>query len=83
MTREEIKDKLKDIITFAMPDKKEAIEQATEYSNLITDIGLNSVGLLYVVIAVEEFFDISFDGVAFNDFASVKDVVDYIEKQGV
>ena len=79
MTREEIIQKLKDIIKFAMPNKAELIESCSEDSNLTTDVGLNSVGLLYVVIAVEEFFNVSFDNVAFSDFATVKDVIDFIQ----
>jgi len=82
MKRQEILEKLKDIILFAMPDKKEIVEKCNEESNLTTDIGLNSVGLLYVVIAVEEFFNVSFDNVSFSDFEKVKNVVDFIEKQG-
>ena len=73
MKREEIVEKLKDIIIIAMPNKKEIIEKCTADSNLITDVGLNSVGLLYIVIAVEELFNVSFD-----DFETVKNVIDYI-----
>ena len=80
MKRTEIAEKLKDIITFALPNKKEVLENCTEDSNLVTDIGLNSVGLLYVVIALEEIFQISFQDVSFGDFKTVKDVIDYIEK---
>ena len=47
--------------------------------NLSTDIGLSSVGVLYVVIAIEEFFSIRFDNVGFADFKTVGDVVNYIE----
>ena len=83
MTRIEIIEKLKDIISFAMPDKAELIGSCSEDLNLSTDIGLNSVGLLYIVIAVEEFFNISFDDVGFSDFETVKDVIDYIEKKQV
>lgn len=81
MKRQEVSDKLKDIILFAMPNKKEVIEKCDENSNLTTDIGLNSVGLLYIVIAIEELFNISFENVAFDDFKTVKDVIDYIVKE--
>lgn len=81
MKREEILEKLKDIIIFAMPNKKDIIETCTEDSNLTTDIGLNSVGLLYIVIAVEELFNVSFEDVSFDDFKTVKDVIDYLEKE--
>ena len=78
MTRNEIIEKLKDIILLAMPDSASIIENCTEESNLHTDLGLNSVGMLYIVIAIEEFFSISFDNANINDFSTVSDVVDYI-----
>ena len=81
MKREEIAEKLKEIICFALPNKRSIIESCTEDSNLKTDIGLNSVGLLYIVIAMEEVFKISFENLAFDDFKTVKDVIDYIEKE--
>ena len=80
MTREEIKSKLEQIILMAMPDAKDAVQNCTESSNLHTDLGLNSVGMLYVVIAIEEFFSIVFSGVDFSDFKTVGDVIDYIER---
>lgn len=79
MTRIEITEKLKDIIKMAIGSNTEAIDNCTENSNLITDIGLNSVGILYVVIAIEEFFNIRFDNVGFGDFKTVGDVINYIE----
>jgi acyl carrier protein len=55
--------------------------EITEESNLVNDIGLSSVGILYVVIGIEEFFGIRFDDVGFADFETIKDVIDYIEKK--
>ena len=80
MTRVEIAEKLKEILLLAMPDSKELVDSCTEESNLHTDLGLNSVGLLYLVIAIEEFFAISFDDQNFNDFKTVSDVIDYIAR---
>ncbi|MBQ7408225.1 MAG: acyl carrier protein [Clostridia bacterium] len=77
LTRNEIIEKLKEVIQLALGDKAN-IEEYTENSNLITDLGLNSVGILYIVIAIEEFFSIEFDDVGFGDFQTVKDVIDYI-----
>ena len=81
MTRIEIFEKLKDIIKRALPDRTEFIDACDETVDLHTGIGLNSIGLLYVVIAIEEFFNVSFDEVSFNDFSTVADVIDFIEKQ--
>ena len=77
MKRDNIKEKLNDIFNLTVKgDKKQ--EQYDENSNLITDLGLNSVAMLYMIISIEEFFDMRFDDVAFGDFKTVKDVIDYI-----
>ena len=82
MTRNDIIEKLKDILAMAMGDQSaEILEKCTEESSLTTDLGLNSVGILYVVIAIEEFFSVQFDDVGFNDFKTVGDVINYIEKK--
>ena len=78
MTREEITAKLKEILLLAVPEEEALLQNCTEQSNLHTDLGLNSVGILYLVIAIEEFFSISFDNTNFNDFQTVGDVIDYI-----
>lgn len=82
MTRIEIMEKLRDILAMAMGDAAaEMLANCTEDSSLTEDLALNSVGMLYVVIAIEEFFGIQFDDVGFGDFSTVRDVVDYIEKK--
>lgn len=81
MSRNEIKEKLMDVMQMATPAGTVELESLTEQSNLVTDIGLSSVGVLYIVIAVEEFFDIRFDDVGFADFKTIGDVIDYIEQK--
>lgn len=81
MTRKELKEKLAEIIIMAMPESADVINNCTEESNLNTDLGLNSVGMLFVVIAIEEFFSITFENVNFGDFKTVGDVLDYIESK--
>lgn len=76
--RSEITEKLKEIPVLALGDTVN-LENCTEQSNLTTDLGLNSVGILYVVIAIDEFFNVRFDDVSFSDFRCVGDVPDYIE----
>ncbi len=65
----------------AMPASDLDLNSLSEDSNLLTDVGLTSVGILYVVIAIEEFFNIRFDDVGFADFKTIRDVIDYIEKK--
>lgn len=79
MTREEIKEKLSDIMLMALPEAAETVNNCTDQSNLTTDLGLNSVGMLFIVIAIEEMFGIRFENVNFGDFKTVGDVLDYIE----
>lgn len=77
-TRSEIIEKLNEIVEMALGG---TVADADENSDLATDLGLNSVGMLYVVIAIEEYFGVRFDDVRFDDFKTVGDVVDYIEKK--
>ena len=79
MTRREIFDTLKDIIGSAL-ERTDNMKDVSERSDLRTDVGLNSVGLLYIVISIEERLHVSFDDVSFNDFQIVSDVIDYIER---
>ena len=81
MSRNEIKEKLAEVMKMATPNAEIDVTDLKESSNLVTDVGLSSVGVLYIVIAIEEFFSIQFDDVGFGDFKTVGDVVDYIEKK--
>ncbi len=78
MTRQEIFDKLMEILA-AAEGSDEIVKSCTESSRLRADLGLNSVNILYMVIAIEEAFGIYFDDVGVNAFETVGDTVDYIE----
>ncbi len=78
-TRQLIADELKSILISADERKRELVEHCTESSNLVLDIGLTSIGILYVVIAVEETFGVRFEDVTASDFATFGDVINYIE----
>lgn len=80
-TRTEIREKLGEIFKMAVGNAEIDIAKCDDGTNLVTDLGLNSVGILYVVIAIEEFFSIRFDDVGAGDFNTVGDVIDYIEKK--
>ena len=79
-TRQEITEQLKEVFNLAT-NGANTDKEFKEECLLTTDLGLTSVGVLYVVIAIEEFFKIQFDDVGFGDFKTVKDVIDYIEKK--
>lgn len=79
MTRIEILEKLKEVLKNSV-DEQIDFDSVNENSRLIEDLGLNSVGIIFVVISIEEAFDVTFSDVGFADFQTVGAVVDYIEK---
>lgn len=81
MNRNEILERLKEIFRTALPDKAEVMDSIDENSDLRTQVGLNSIGMICMVIMIEETFSVQFDDVGFNDFIRVKDVVDYIKNR--
>lgn len=78
LTREEVFSGLKEILVMIDPSKKEVAESLSEESRLVEDIGLASVSLLYLVIAIEEKFNIEFGDLGVDDFKTVKQTIDYI-----
>ncbi|MBQ9414243.1 MAG: hypothetical protein IJU16_03855 [Clostridia bacterium] len=81
MTRQDIVERLKDILLSADDKNREAVEACTEASNLATDLGFSSISMLYMVIAIEESFGIRFEDVGMADFQTLGDVIDYIESK--
>jgi len=81
MDRKQIFEKLKEILSFSFSDSSEILDKCSESSNLVTDLGLNSVGMLFMVISIEEAFSVSFENVNFSSFVTAKDVIDYIEEK--
>ena len=80
MNREEILEKLKEIAELTVQDPS-ILANMSENSDLTADLGLSSVGILYIVIAIEEMFNIRMDDVSFGDFRTVGDVANYIESK--
>ena len=61
MTRQEIFDKLKEIMLEADDRNREIVERSTEETDLMQDFGFSSVNMLYIVIMIEECFGIRFE----------------------
>lgn len=80
LSRDEIFNGLKEVLLMIDPSKKEIVDKITEDSRLVEDIGLASVSLLYLVIAVEEKFNIEFGDLGVDDFKTVKQIIDYIQE---
>ena len=53
------------------------VDSLTAESRLIEDIGMNSIGLLYMAMAVEEEFGVRFTN---DDFATLRTVGDVVGK---
>ena len=80
MTRTEIFQKLKELIKMANTSTPEVLDNCSEESDLRGDLGLTSIGVLYLAISIENEFELQFNDASFDDFTTVKDVVDYIEQ---
>ena len=50
-------------------------------ANLVTDIGMNSIGMLYMAMALEEEFGIKFSNSDFDMLNTVSDVATLIENK--
>lgn len=79
MTREEIFNILKEVISTIKP--KLDVNTVTESSQLITELGLDSLSMLLIAIAIENRFGIQVDNTAGLQFQKASDVIDYIEKK--
>ena len=80
LSRNEILEKLSSVMELTLSDTDIDVSLLSEQSELVKDVGLDSVGILYLVVAIEEFFGVRFDDVSFGDFKTVGDVIDYIEE---
>ena len=79
LTRTEITERLREILLAADDRNRDVVAACTEDSRLVADLGFTSVSMLYMVIAIEEEFDIRFENVGANDFETLGEVVDYVE----
>ena len=77
MTREEILAGLKEILGKIKP--KIDTSSVTEQSVLATEIGVDSLSMLLMALAIEDKFKFKFD--AKDVFTTVGDVINYIEKE--
>lgn len=81
MDKKAIREKLGDIFKLVMGENAADLANCGEDANLVNDLGLNSVGILYLVIAIEESFGIRFDDVGTSDLKTVGQVADYISSK--
>ena len=77
MTREEIKNKLKEVFQMVVYNGVN-VDLIDESSNIKLDLGVNSIGLIYLAVAIEKVFNIDMSNITVDTFKTVSDVIDYI-----
>jgi len=77
MTKEEIFDSLKDILSTVKPSVESS--SIAQDSKLVEDLGIDSLSILLLSIAIETKFGFQFGNVP--PFKTVGEVVDFIEKK--
>ena len=65
----------------AVFDGEVDLTAVTADANLREDLGINSIGILYMALAIEEEFGIKFVNEDFAGIQTVQDVVDLVEKK--
>ena len=76
MTREDIFNGLKEILTLIKPSKD--LSSVNESSQLVRDVGLDSLTIMVLSLAVENKFQFKFEGTP--KFNTVGEVIDYISE---
>jgi acyl carrier protein len=74
MTRDDIFNGLKEILTLIKPSKD--LSSVNESSQLVRDVGLDSLTIMLLSLAVENKFQFKFEGTP--KFNTVGEVIDYI-----
>ena len=69
-------ERLLNLIKTYLPEDK--IASATPDSRLLADLGMDSIGMLMLSMAMEEEFGATFDAPV--TFVTVKDVLDFLDK---
>ena len=80
MSKDKIIEKLKEIFQLVVHNGV-SIDNITEDSIIMTDLGVDSVGLIYLAIAIEKTFDIDMSDVTINTFKTIGDVINFIEQR--
>lgn len=80
MTELEILEGLKKIFTLVI-NRNAEVDNMKMDAKIVSDLGVSSVGLIYLMVAIEEQFGIDMSDVTFNSFETVGDVVTYIKNK--
>ncbi len=79
MEKKEILEKLKEIFKMVVSSKVD-LSKVTYENDIVRDLGINSVGVLYMAIAIEKVFNVDMTQTSVTSFNTVGDVVSFIEE---
>lgn len=77
MSKNEIFEKLLNIFSLVVGSNND-VTKITLKTKILTELGLSSVALVYMVFAIEKQFNISLSKITYHTFDTVEDVVDLI-----
>ena len=80
MSREDIISKLKEIFRLVVHNGVDA-DQLSESSDIRCDLGVDSIGMIYMAVSIEKVFGIDMGDVSAGTFKTVGEVIDYIEER--
>lgn len=79
MNEQQVFEKLLNVFSIVVNRNVDA-SKITMDSKIVEDLGVNSIGLVYLAVAVEEEFGIDMSNVSLESFNTVGDVIKYIQK---
>lgn len=79
MNEQQVFEKLLNVFSIVVNRNVDA-SKITMDSKIVEDLGVNSIGLVYLAVAVEEEFGIDMTNVSLESFNTVGDVIKYIQK---
>lgn len=79
MNEQQVFEKLLNVFSIVVNRSVDA-SKITMESKIVEDLGVNSIGLVYLAVAVEEEFGIDMTNVSLESFNTVGDVIKYIQK---
>ena len=77
MSEKEVFDKLINIFNIVI-NRSVDVSKINIDSKIVEDLGVNSIGLIYLAVAVEEEFDVDMSKASSESFKTIKDVINYI-----
>lgn len=80
MGKAKILEKLKEIFKLVTNSEID-INTIKDSDDIFDDLGVNSVGLIYMAVTIENTFEIDLTDVENDSFRTVKDVVDIINER--